>query len=193
MGCSRPNSWRRDQESEILNLVIFLHTKYLSLLIKCLPCAKHFWLSVLSGWFHLTLKTRWLCWGREIIKGSILQGLTWRLGEVQWLNHCHMAGGGEAWVFQPLVKWLGCYSTLTLSYKSSRLWVRKIPWRRKWQPTPVFLLGKSHGWRSLMGYRPWGCKELDMTERLHFHFFRHILLTNWVSNGFIKWNSQLYK
>ena len=41
-----------------------------------------------------------------------------------------------------------------------------IPWRRKWQPTPVFLPGESHGQRSLVGYRPWGCKELDMTERL---------------------------
>ena len=39
-------------------------------------------------------------------------------------------------------------------------------WRRKWQPTPVFLLGKPHGWRSLAGYRPWGCKQLDMTEQL---------------------------
>ena len=38
-------------------------------------------------------------------------------------------------------------------------------WRRKWQPTPVFLLGESHGQRSLMGYRSWGCKESDMTER----------------------------
>ena len=35
-------------------------------------------------------------------------------------------------------------------------WVRKIPWRRKWQPTPVFLPGKSHGQRSLAGYSPWG-------------------------------------
>ena len=40
------------------------------------------------------------------------------------------------------------------------------PWRRKWQPTPVFLPGKSHGWSSLAGYSPWGCKELDMTEQL---------------------------
>ena len=39
-------------------------------------------------------------------------------------------------------------------------------WRRKWQPTPVFLPGKSHGWRSLLGYSPWGHKELDTTERL---------------------------
>ena len=35
-------------------------------------------------------------------------------------------------------------------------WVRKIHWRRKWQPTPVFLPGKSHGQRSLAGYSPWG-------------------------------------
>ena len=43
-------------------------------------------------------------------------------------------------------------------------WVGKIPWRRKWQPTPVYVLGESHGQRSLMGYSPWGCKESNMTE-----------------------------
>ena len=43
--------------------------------------------------------------------------------------------------------------------------VRKIPWRRKWQPTSVFLPGKSHGRRSLVGYTPWGTKR-RMTERL---------------------------
>ena len=46
----------------------------------------------------------------------------------------------------------------------------KIPWTRKWQPTPVFLSGKSHGWRSLVGYSPWGRKESDTTEGLQFHF-----------------------
>ena len=44
------------------------------------------------------------------------------------------------------------------------LWVGKIPCSRKWQPTPVFLPGKSHGQRSLAGFSPWGCKELDTTE-----------------------------
>ena len=39
-------------------------------------------------------------------------------------------------------------------------WVRKIPWRRKWQPTPVFLFGKSHRQRSLVDYSPWGCKRV---------------------------------
>jgi len=43
-------------------------------------------------------------------------------------------------------------------------------WRRQWHPTPVLLPGKSHGRRSLVGCSPWGRKESDMTERLHFHF-----------------------
>ena len=45
----------------------------------------------------------------------------------------------------------------------------KIPWRRKWQPTPVFLPGESHGQRGLVGYSPRGRKELDTTEQLHLH------------------------
>ena len=43
-------------------------------------------------------------------------------------------------------------------------WVRKIPQRKKWQPTPVFLPGESHGQRSLVGYSPWGHKVSDRTE-----------------------------
>ena len=39
-----------------------------------------------------------------------------------------------------------------------------LPWRRQWQPTPVLLPGKSHGWRSLVGCSSWGRTELDMTE-----------------------------
>jgi len=45
--------------------------------------------------------------------------------------------------------------------------VGKISWRRKRQPTPVFLPGKSQGQRRLVGYSPWGRKESDMTEQLH--------------------------
>ena len=49
----------------------------------------------------------------------------------------------------------------------------RLPWRRKWLPTPVFLAGKSHGQRSLMGYNPWGCKKSDMTEHtiyIDYHY-----------------------
>ena len=45
-------------------------------------------------------------------------------------------------------------------------WVGKIPWSRKWHPTPVFLLGKFHRQRSLVGYSPWGYRESDTTEGL---------------------------
>ena len=48
-------------------------------------------------------------------------------------------------------------------------WVGKISWRRTWQLTPVFLPGKSHGWRNLVGYSTCCHKESDMTEQLHFH------------------------
>ena len=48
-------------------------------------------------------------------------------------------------------------------------WVRKIPQRRKWQPTPVFLPGKFHGQRNLSRYSPWGRKESDTIERLSTH------------------------
>ena len=44
------------------------------------------------------------------------------------------------------------------------------PQKRKWQPTPVFLTGKSHGQRSLKGYSPWSCKESDKTEPLSIRF-----------------------
>ena len=49
------------------------------------------------------------------------------------------------------------------------IWVRKIPWRRKQQPTPVFLPGHFHGERSLLGYSPWGSKESDTIEHLSMH------------------------
>ena len=48
-------------------------------------------------------------------------------------------------------------------------WVGKIPWRRKWQPTSVFLPGESHGERSLVGHSPRGHKELDTTEQLTYY------------------------
>ena len=44
------------------------------------------------------------------------------------------------------------------------LWIGKIPWRRKWLPTPAFVPGEFHGQRSLAGYSPWDHKESDMTE-----------------------------
>ena len=56
--------------------------------------------------------------------------------------------------------------------------VSKIPWSRKWQPIPVFLPGKFHGRKSLVGYNPWGCEESDMIEHTHtFCKLKHAMHT----------------
>ena len=58
-------------------------------------------------------------------------------------------------------------------------WLRKSLWRWEWKSTPVLLPGKPHGQRSLAGYSPWGCKELDTTEHAHIIFlFTHGFLNN---------------
>ena len=62
-------------------------------------------------------------------------------------------------------------------------WVRKIPWRRELQPNPVFLPGKSHGQRSLAIYSPWGCKESDTTEQLHYHYHYAVSTLQWVTRA----------
>ena len=109
------------------------------------------------------------------------------------------------WVFSLFYRWRdNCLVIESTSSDIGRLsmWWRKFPWLwargyfchitpscfliyylyphspicwRKWQPTPVLLPGKSCGWRSLVGYSPWGYKELDPTEWLNFHF--HFLLS----------------
>ena len=56
-------------------------------------------------------------------------------------------------------------------------WVAKISWRRKWQPTPVFLSGKSPEQRSLVGYSPWSLKESDRTGRQSTHTAKHLIHT----------------
>ena len=59
-----------------------------------------------------------------------------------------------------LSKWLsGKESDCQCRRSKFNTLVGNIPWRRKWQPTPVFLPGKSHGLRNLVGYSPWGCKQ----------------------------------
>ena len=67
-----------------------------------------------------------------------------------------------------LPRWLsGKESACQFRRHEFDLWIWKIPWRRKWQPTPAFLPGKFHGQRSLAGCTPWGCKESEMTEHTY--------------------------
>ena len=89
----------------------------------------------------------------EVDNNTVLKGLTPYLGLPWWLRRysfCLQCGRPG---FNP--------------------WVRKIPWRRKRQSTPVLLPGKSHGQRRLVGYSPWGHKESDTTERLHLTPYLH--------------------
>ena len=69
--------------------------------------------------------------------------------------------------FDGLLRWLGGKASTCHCRRHRRHWfdpcIGKIPWRRKWLSTPVFLPGKFHGQRSLAGFSPWGLRELDMT------------------------------
>ena len=68
-------------------------------------------------------------------------------------------------------------------------WVRALdsedPWRREWQPTPVFLPRKSHGQRSLAGYSPWGHTESGMTEQLTHSLFNNVNMAPLDTEGYL--------
>ena len=86
------------------------------------------------------------------------------------------------YMFKGLPRWLSGEESTCQSRRCKKWgfysWLGKIPWSRKWQPTPVFLPGKFHGQSSLAGYSPWGHKELDTTEWLS----AHMLVQNSVPN-----------
>ena len=66
--------------------------------------------------------------------------------------------------------WFSNKKAFTEHVERSHFFLFSLHWRRQWLPTPVLLPGKSHRRRNLVGCSPWGCKESDTTEQLHFHF-----------------------
>ena len=104
------------------------------------------WVSCIAGRF-LTVRVTW-----EALHCSWISSIKDNWGFNRWLS-------GKESAFQ-------CKRHRKDEFDSA---VRKIPGRRKWQSTPVFLPGKSHGQRSLAECSPWGHKELDTTERLSTH------------------------
>ena len=134
-------------------------------LVKNLPAMQETWVRSLSGEDPL-----------EKGKATHCSILAWRIPWTtvhgvtkNWTQlsnfHVHRWLSGKKFICQ-------CKKPRTYGFDP---WVRKIPWRRKWQPTPVFLPGKSQGQRSLEGYNPWGQKESDTTEWLktHTHYKIH--------------------
>ena len=84
--------------------------------------------------------------------------------------HCFPRTAGKEGVHCPpgAPRWCGEKESACQCRRHKRCrfdpWVGKMPWRRKWQPTRVFLPGESHGQRNLVGYRPWGRRDSGMTE-----------------------------
>ena len=103
----------------------------------------------------------WEISGRE--EPGRLQSMGHKKSDTTKHSHTHTAYSGASLVAQivnKLLQWKRCKRC------GFNPWVRKIPWRRKWKPTPVFLPGTSHGTEETGGLQSTGCKESDMTEQL---------------------------
>ena len=97
-------------------------------------------------------------WVSDAIQPSHpLSPSSWSTVDLQCCVCCYIASYSVLYIYTHTYIYIYIY-THTHIYISQR---------RQWHPTPVLLPGKSHGWMSLVGYRPWGRKELDTTERLY--------------------------
>ena len=107
---------------------------------------------------------------------AIVHGVTEESNTTEGLNSGTHRDANVAWakrIFLPQTFDNEWRSAETEASQNRVTWYecpRENVWRRQWHPAPVRFPGKSHGWRSLVGCSPWGRKESDMTERLHFHF-----------------------
>ena len=111
-----------------------------------------------------------------MLSSILAWGIPWTK-ESGRLQSMRSQGVGQDWATNTLTllsraEWASkCHSIKESTCQWGKLgfdpWFWKVSCRRKWQPTPVFLPRKSHEQRSLAGYSPWGCKELDMTEHIH--------------------------
>ena len=83
------------------------------------------------------------------------------------LSYFQLCSFSSPFIFPP-----GSFSSLDEGFATMAFlpYSAGLDWSRQWHRTPVLLPGKSHGWRNLVGCSPWGLKESDTTERLHFHF-----------------------
>ena len=104
------------------------------------------------------------------LRGSAPNSNVWR-GSSPCPPTSSRSAGGVSWMYYNPTQFRPHFCRGDSGHKESACnagfdsWLRKIPWRRKWQPHPIFFPGKSYGQRSLVSYSPRGCKESDMTEK----------------------------
>ena len=134
------------------------------------------WLSNFTFIFHFHALEKEMATHSSVLAWRIPGGAWWAAvyGAAQsrtwlkWLSSNSSSSGPSGWH-----QWLKKEKSACQCRRQKRLgfnlWVGKIPWSRKWQPTPVSLPGESHGQRSLAGYSPWGHKESDVTEHMCTH------------------------
>ena len=110
-------------------------------------------------------------------------GIQLKIGKKYWIGQdihsgfsITLYGKNPEWLFWPTQYLVSSKVRVILKYtwrfllQKMRVIISYLYWQRQRHPTPVLLPGKSHGRRSLAGCSPWGRKESDMTEQLHFHF-----------------------
>ena len=111
-----------------------------------------------------------MVWGHCTLWYEVMYIMVWGHRTLWYEATVHYGMRPHTLRYEGLPRWLSSKDSACQKRRCRRhwfnLWVGKIPWRRKWQPTPIFLPGKCHGQRSLAGYSPWGCKELDTTKWL---------------------------
>ena len=122
---------------------------------------------------HFSMTILWHChicwWIKWISVCSSMAGepIAMRQNQCFWKSSSFFLKSLIQWSFLWLIS---NHTPLATKNKEKFCMGQNGNWRRQWHPTPVFLPGESHRWRSLVGYSPRGCKVSDMTERLHFHF-----------------------
>ena len=166
--CRESHDWSKNGCGLFFILIVFRSPKWFNISISKADRVSPEW-SCLGGWCHVVEgHPGWL----RPLKGFLIS---------PWENLDGM-GGGESWPpslacitywkkvspaegfpggasdKEPACQWRRC------KRRGFDPWVGKKPWRRAWHPTPVFLPGESHGQKSLAGYSPWGCQELDTIE-----------------------------
>ena len=125
-----------------------------------------------------------ICWGWQSRKTETRSPSSWSIHcSPRLLNSDYMWHVDKFLVLPSWLRWSSIY--LQCWRPRFHPWVRKIPWRRKWQPTPVLLRGKSHGQRSLVGYSPWGHKESDTTGWLYLLTDKFLTCLNYIYIVFI--------